>query len=419
MPAAAGGNRSGHWPIVRSSLAAMIGDHLREAKSERPRVDGDFHMATCDTIPVNVASIERELRNLWRHEAENEQNRSGQAVVCAHTLNLLIYPANGDDNEFLSQLMDLTTRHPSRAILIEPAGAEARTDFEARVSASCSTEHGTGILGCELIMLRSKPCAYERLHSIVLPLLVPDLPIFLWWRKPLAAEQAVASRERELFDGLVKLANRVIIDSAHLSDPPAQLHRLSESIRTKRAHAAFSDVAWARLTMWRQLIAQFFDGPSLAYVNRVTDVTIEYAADEVVPPEPLLLAGWLASRLKWNPPHDGSPWKKGQAHELTLARDGGQVRVRFQPGRTSNGEGVLGIKITADDGGAVFSVTRRKGADGFIASVTIRGEAPMHRMVRGRESSPAEMVSKELEILRHDVLYEEALNAAASLVGNS
>src|SRR5579864_1973225 len=125
MPAAAGGNRSGHWPIVRSSLAAMIGDHLREAKSERPRVDGDFHMATCDTIPVNVASIERELRNLWRHEAENEQNRSGQAVVCAHTLNLLIYPANGDDNEFVSELMDLTTRHPSRAILIEPAGGGA------------------------------------------------------------------------------------------------------------------------------------------------------------------------------------------------------------------------------------------------------------------------------------------------------
>ena len=376
-------------------------------------------MATCETIPVNVASIERELRNLWRHEAENEQNRSGQPVVCARTLNLLIYPASGDDNEFVSQLMDLTTRHPSRAILIEPAGAGARADFEARVSASCSTEHGTGILGCELIMLRCQPCAYERLHSVVLPLLVPDLPIFVWWRKPLASEQAVASRERELFDGLAKLANRVIIDSAHLPDPPAQFHWLAESIRTKRAHAAFSDVAWARLTMWRQLIAQFFDGPSLTYVNRVTDVTIEYGANEVVPPEPLLLAGWLASRLKWNPPHDATPWKKEQAHDLTLARDGGQVQLHFQPAQTSNAEGVLGVRIAADDGAAVFSVSRRSGADGFTASVTLPGEAPMHRMVRGRESSTAEMVSKELEIVRHDVLYEEALNAAASLVGNS
>ena len=375
-------------------------------------------MATCETIPVNVANIERELRNLWRQEAESEQNRSGQPVVCARTLNLLIYPASRDDNQFVSQLMDLTNRHPSRAILIEPAGPEVRSDFEAHVSASCGTEHGAGILGCELIMLRSKPCAYEKLHSIVLPLLVPDLPIFVWWRKPLAAEETVATRERELFDGLAKLANRVIIDSAHLPDPAVQFHRLAESISVKRTHAAFSDLAWARLTMWRQLIAQFFDGPSLTYVNRVTDVMIEYTANEVVPPEPLLLAGWLASRLKWNPPQNVPAWKQPEAHELILTRNGGQVRLRFQPARTSDPEGLLSVKITADDGAAVFSVSRRKGADGFTASIAVQGGPPMHRMVRGRESSTAEMVSKELELLRHDVLYEEALNAAASLVAN-
>lgn len=377
-------------------------------------------MATCDTVPVNVASIERELRNLWRSEAENEQNRSGEPVVCARTLNLLIYPADSDDPEFIAELMDpITARHPSRAILIEPARPDAKNEFEARVSASCAARPGTGVLGCELIMLRSRPCAYEKIHSIVLPLLVPDLPIFLWWRTPLAPEQAKASRERELFDGLAKLANRVIIDSAHLSDPAAQFHRLAESIRVKRAHAAFSDLAWARLTAWRQLIAQFFDGPKLGYVNRVTDVVIEYAADQVVPPEPLLLAGWLSSRLKWKPPQNASPWTSGGSHELTLSRDGGQVRLRFQPAQTVVSEGVIAIKITADEGAGVFSVSRRKGADGFVASVAMQGDKPMHRVVRERESSTAEMVSQELEILRHDALYEEALNAAASLLGNA
>jgi hypothetical protein len=64
-------------------------------------------------------------------------------------------------------------------------------------------------------------------------------------------------------------------------------------------------------------------------------------------------------------------------------------------------------------------VAKRKGADGFTASVAMQGDKPMHRIVRGRESSTAEMVSKEMEILRHDILYEEALNAAAALVGNS
>jgi len=377
-------------------------------------------MATCETIPVNVASIERELRNLWRNEAQDEQERSGQPVVCARTLNLLIYPASGDDQEFIGDLIDpITTRHPSRAVLIEPAGTQARADFEARVSASCAARQGGGVLGCELIMLRSKPCAYERLHSIVLPLLVPDLPIFLWWRKPLAAQTDTASRERELFDGLAKLANRVIIDSAHLADPAAQFHRLAESIRVQRKHAAFSDLAWARLTMWRQLVAQFFDGPSLSYLSRVSDVVIKFAGAEVVPPEPLLLAGWLASRLQWKPQPDVKPWKNQEAHELTLTRNGGQVRLRLEPAAKSGTEGVLAVKIAADNGAAVFSVSCRRDAEGFTASVNMQGQPPVHRMVRGRESSTAEMVSKELEILQHDVLYEEALGAAASLLGNS
>jgi glucose-6-phosphate dehydrogenase assembly protein OpcA len=163
-------------------------------------------MATCETFAVNVGSIERELRNLWRNEAESEQGRSGSAVVCAHTLNLLVYPAGGGDPEFLTRVMNpIVTGHPSRAILIEPMQSQGQSDFEARVSASCIARHGTGMLGCELIMLRAKPCAYEKLRSVVMPLIVPDLPIFLWWRSPLSDDSSHASRERELFDGLAKL----------------------------------------------------------------------------------------------------------------------------------------------------------------------------------------------------------------------
>lgn len=376
-------------------------------------------MTTCQTVPVNVTSIERELRNLWRHEAQTEQGRSGEPVVCARTLNLLIYPADGSDPEFLAQLIDpITTRHPSRAILIEPAEPEARSEFEARVSASCVVRQGSGFLGCELVILRAKPCAYEKLRSVVVPLIVPDLPIFLWWRKPLASDPSHASREVELFDGLAKLAGRIIIDSAHLADPAAQFHRLAAAIRTRRSQAAFSDLAWARLTTWRQLVAQFFDGPALSHVDRVSQVVVDYSAADVVPPEPLLLAGWLASRLSWKPQGTVRPWSggTGQAQELKLKRNGGEVRLRFQANGPSDREGVTAIKIVADDGGAVFSVSRRKNGAGLTTSVELQGQPPVHRMVRDQDRSTAEMVSKELELMEHDVLYEEALNAAASFI---
>ncbi len=376
-------------------------------------------MATCETVPVNVNSIERELSNLWRHEAETEQARSGQAVVCARTLNLVIYPAEGNDAEFIGQLIDpITTQHPSRAILIEPAGREAKSEFEARVSASCVARSGAGVLGCELIILRAKPCAYEKLRSIVVPLIVPDLPIFLWWRTPLAGDASLAARERDLFDGLARLATRVIIDSAHLADPAAQLHRLAEAIRTRRAHAAFSDLAWARLTTWRQLLAQFFDGPSVSYVDRITDVVVRYAAADAVPPEPLLLAGWLASCLHWTPQGTIEPWRAGagDVQEVKLKGNGGQVRLRFQHDGAVGDEAVTGVTLAADSGSAVFSVAKRSGAVGLATSVEIEGQPKMHRLVRHRDRSTAEMVSKELELLQHDVLYEHALNAAASFL---
>jgi glucose-6-phosphate dehydrogenase assembly protein OpcA len=375
-------------------------------------------MAIGETFRVSAGNIERELRNLWRHEAEHEQVRSGEPVVCARTLNLVVYPADIGDSGFLKDVMGpITTQHPSRAIVIEPMGREANSDFEARVSASCVSRQGAGMLGCELIMLRAKPCAYEKLRSVVVPLMVPDLPIFLWWRKPLSDDPTHASRERELFDGLAKLADRVVIDSAHLTDPAAQLHRLAEAIRARRAHAAFSDLAWARLTTWRQLVAQFFDGPAVSYADRITDVTVEYNAQGVVSPEPLLLAGWLASRLDWKPAAQTRGEGSSQPSEHALVRKGGEVRLRFERSQRAGADDVTGITIKADHGAAVFSVCRTQDASGLAARIEVTGQPPVQRVVRARDHSTAEMVSKELELLKHDVQYEEALNAAASLVG--
>jgi glucose-6-phosphate dehydrogenase assembly protein OpcA len=274
------------------------------------------------------------------------------------------------------------------------------------------------MLGCELIMLRAKPCAYEKLRSVVVPLIVPDLPIFLWWRSPLSDDSSHAFRERELFDGLAKLANRVIIDSAHLADPVAQLHRLAESIKTRRAHAAFSDLAWARLTTWRQLLAQFFDGPTLSFVDRVTEVIVEYAAKNVMPPEPLLLAGWLASRLHWRPAARPSSGQGREPGEQVLLRNDGEVHLRFQKNGHSGSEDVTGVTVVADGGAAKFSVLRTTDPSGLRTSIDLAGQRPVHRVVRAQDHSTAEMVSKELELLEHDVLYEESLNAAARLVGD-
>src|SRR5207245_2138248 len=72
------------------------------------------------------------------------------------------------------------------------------------------------------------------------------------------------------------------------------------------APCAFSALDWARLTPWRELVAQCFDSvETRPYLDRLTEVQIEYEdlsnGARVQRGQSLLLAGWLASRLGWEP----------------------------------------------------------------------------------------------------------------------
>src|SRR5262249_45125879 len=62
-------------------------------------------------------------------------------------------------------------------------------------------------------------------------------------------------------------------------------------------------INWERLTLWRELTAQFFDGPTLRpYLDRIRRVTIEFVQNGPANrAQALLVAGWLASRLGWQP----------------------------------------------------------------------------------------------------------------------
>ena len=108
-------------------------------------------MSLTQTIPADVASIERELRHLWRHEAE-AQSEAGGPMLCARTLNLLVYAPAEETPEQIALLLDpITAEHPCRAIVIQPAGAEG-AEMQARVLASCvRTEGADGYVGREPI----------------------------------------------------------------------------------------------------------------------------------------------------------------------------------------------------------------------------------------------------------------------------
>jgi glucose-6-phosphate dehydrogenase assembly protein OpcA len=168
-------------------------------------------------------------------------------------------------------------RHPSRTILLLPRPDEDRDELDAEVDLRCFASKGAGQAVCfEVIEIHLYG---ERAHhpgTVVAPLLIADLPVFLRWR----GDPPFGSSELE---ELTAEADRLVVDSAEWRDPAGCLERFAELF----GRVAVSDIAWARGEQWRFALADRW--PGAAGIETLKVVGPEADA--------LLLAGWLRSRL--------------------------------------------------------------------------------------------------------------------------
>jgi hypothetical protein len=173
-------------------------------------------------------------------------------------------------------LAGLAERHPSRTILLvpRPGGEDA---LEAHVSLECFPLLGEERHICsEVIELHLKGRRAEAAASIVLPLLLPDLPVFLRWRgRP--------PFDLDVLDDLVEVVDRLVVDSREWDEVRDGFHHVAELFD----RTAASDIAWARTLPWRVEIAHLW--PDIADADE-----LRVSGPES---ESLLLAGWLRSRL--------------------------------------------------------------------------------------------------------------------------
>jgi glucose-6-phosphate dehydrogenase assembly protein OpcA len=358
---------------------------------------------------IDVRAIERELTALWKQAAEDGEG--GSAVTRTCVLNLVVGTGGGRAaEEATATIARLTARHPNRAIVISAAGAVHEPPLlDAWVQAHCQMPGpGRPQVCCEQITIEARGAAVARVHGIVLPLLVPDVPVMLWWPRGEPFDDA-------LFARLCALADRTIVDSASFAAPEAALPRLAALLNT---HTTISDLSWARLTPWRELIAQFFDAPAMApHLAEIDQITVEYEGRPGQAPDrtqAFLLIGWLGSRLGWRPSaaldeRDGATW-------LALERPGGQVRVELRPVEPK--EDVLDrlatVTLTCVRGR--FSVERADAPDAAVARAEVEGMLPLQRMVRLEQMDEAALLIEELRLLGHDHGFEGALRLATELL---
>jgi hypothetical protein len=174
-------------------------------------------------------------------------------------------------------LEGMAERHPSRTILLFPEPGARKDGIDARASVERWEVPGTDrALVTEVIELTLRGERAQAPASIVEPLLIADLPVFLRWR----GEPPWESQE---LDQLVDVIDRLIVDSTEWDDVPAPYRRLAELF----PRCAASDIAWARTSRWRAHLATMWPG-----IAEVETLRVRGTAAQA-----WLLCGWLRSRL--------------------------------------------------------------------------------------------------------------------------
>jgi glucose-6-phosphate dehydrogenase assembly protein OpcA len=337
---------------------------------------------------VDIHAIEEELAQVrWKMKPDGEIGEAemhAAAEARASVLNLITVVESESRYRSITQVLDeLAVHHPSRTLVLLAQEERAAVKLEAGVVAEAHLDSGHRVVTEQVLLHAHGPIA-EHLASLVQPLLIPDLPVMLWW-------PGRPEFDSRLFNELSELGDRLVVDTDE-GFAPADLAHLLQVARRRRQGCAIGDFNWARLLPWRQLAAQFFDMPAtLARLAGLHGVTVWYGADGPST-QALLLAGWVESRMA--------------SVGITVGRV-----VRADPALPP-GVGRLMLYSDGPDRRSRFSITKLPG--GRLATETRVGDEDVGgRTVRLEQRGAAELLAIELTLPGHDWVYEEALAAAA------
>ncbi|HEY9869596.1 MAG TPA: glucose-6-phosphate dehydrogenase assembly protein OpcA [Candidatus Obscuribacterales bacterium] len=369
---------------------------------------------------VDVAGIERELRQLWQSAESAEPDSQRPAVSRACALNLILYSTDDDAETTAGNLLDeISVSHPCRALLAISRRSQGAS-LEAWVSARCHLPVPGAIkqICCEQITVRWQGEGVQELPSVVLPLLVSDLPVFLWWR--------AASFDRAAMSPFLPAVDRLVIDSARWSTPWSGLRDVAACLAERGGLPRLSDLSWTRLTAWREAIASAFDsagtGLSVEDLGQIASVEVSY--DDKAQSQVVLLTAWLSSRLGWRPVF--VEYTTDGGIQLTFARRKRKIEVTWSPHPAAQpGPGSLRALLFRFSTGKQMTV-QLEGLDSkrvlAIRSTAARPQVLSPQAPAGEkliapapESSEPRLLNRELDILGFDSVFEEAVTVAAEI----
>ncbi len=317
------------------------------------------------TSAVQPEKILRELTKLWVDLGHEE----GVLRACAMTL-IVACEGSNDVEEAGEALAELMREHPSRAIVLRVLNEE-EPKLESRVFAQCWMPFGRRQqICCDQIEISATKSRLSDVYSAMLGLTVPDLPVILWLR----CGKLIKMPE---FQPLLHIARSVIIDSSTLPSATEALALLetahNEGWRVK-------DLAWTRITRWREIVAQTFENPAMR-ARAIKTITVRHSGDKV-PAEAYYAGAWLAARLP-------------------------DAKLLFAPAISELNCGLQGLLFEGPDFHVSITPSSASALDIMVDTFTGHVVLP--------ELAPWQLVEEELSILGNDPVYECTIHQASAL----
>jgi glucose-6-phosphate dehydrogenase assembly protein OpcA len=340
-----------------------------------------------DTSPAEIEAAMREL--LVEFHRENE------GYWPARVLNLVCVVDRQWSGEIANRLRGVGRYHASRTIVCAVDPQRTTLDATATIATDADPKPGEFALLRETIVVECGPKHLEHLDSIVDPLVVTDLATVMW--SPHGHWQAL--------DSLRHLAQVVLLDS--VDDPD-----IDEALR--RA-CSFSDelyvvdLAWLRSTPWRERIAAAFDPPDRRpELDTISTIRVRHHPDSTV--AGLLLLGWLATRLGWQPTR---LMKRGDELQGKLHARRQDVQVALEP-MPIGVRGLAGLTLETASG-ASLSLDR---GDGGLHAVRAGSKGEPHEWtILGASRGESGILGEGIrQALLRDTTYRPALTAANALL---
>jgi len=350
---------------------------------------------------VSLADIESVFRKHWRSTVGDDKS---EAVLKASTLNLIIFV--DDQNNYdrvIQQIDDIISHHPGRIILayVDPSNDQELID--AHVSAySEKSESGIEQISAEFIILKTGESGSDHLAGAILPLLLPDLPVYFW-----CTTTCVLINPK--FAILFNYTDRLIISTPPEYPSKQEFAKTIDTILTLSRQCKLSDLSWSQLTEWREAVAQFFDTETnRKYLSTLGEIEIVYSGEHFSN-HAFLISSWLSAGLKnlkstFSDVDDSTIYYRKQSEHLTI-----KIRRKQIVGFT----GLFKVKLYAEENDKAVICTASAQPDGSIQTTIQKGGklyAP--HLISSPPLNEAQILCNELDFLQQDQVY---LNACENL----